>query len=140
MKRLKLAVGITTIILGVAGIGYGVYVAAHFYLGEEPHQPDIHAVCGDKKGVNHTLVIKHDTITPKEVNAQRCDTLTIINQDDKQRRLAFGEHTHHQSYDGVDGKLVGQNEQIMLTLTESGKFMIHDHFQDSVHAYFTVAE
>lgn len=140
MTRLKTALIIGAVVIGVTAIGYGVYVAAHFYLGEEPHQANAQVECGDKKGATHTIIIQHDAMAPSELAVHHCDTLTLVNQDDKQRRLAFGEHAHHQSYDGVDGKLIGKGEQISLTLTEEGEFMVHDHLQESVHAHFTVSE
>lgn len=139
MSILKIAALTGAILIGVAAIGFGVYTGATFYLDNKAHESDTVA-CDAVRGDVHMVIIKDNVATPEEIAAKRCDSLTIINQDDRQRRLAFGEHDHHSAYGGVEGKIVGKSEQLTVVLTEAGEFMVHDHFDDSVHAHFHVSK
>lgn len=89
-------------------------------------------------GVEHTITIANSVMRPEHVYAQRCDTLTIVNNDDITRRIAFGVHDSHQVYNGVSEKILVKGESLAITLTTTGEYHIHDHFHDETEAEFTV--
>jgi hypothetical protein len=91
-----------------------------------------------EKITKHTAIIEHDKVTPSHINAMQCDTLTIINKDDKERLIAFGTHDNHISYDGVSEQTVERGQHITVTLITTGNYLFHDHFEDEVKGTFSV--
>lgn len=49
--------------------------------------------------------------------------LTIVNAGDRVRKMAFGIHDHHQSYNGVTEKLLKQGEQLTITLNQPRRLL-----------------
>jgi hypothetical protein len=86
----------------------------------------------------HTARIKNDKVVPAHTEARRCDTLTIINLDDRDRIIAFGRHEHHTAYDGVTERYLNQEGKFSVTLIQPGTFRFHDHDDDIVQGTFTV--
>ena len=91
-------------------------------------------------GKSHRIVIQGDRMKPSQVHANLCDKLTIINQDNKTRLIAFGEHDEHKSYDGVSEKFLKKNQSLEVTLKRAGNFKFHDHLQEYLTGSFTVTE
>lgn len=94
----------------------------------------------NKPGPTHTVIIRGNIINPQHTEASRCDRLTIINEDDAARLMAFGNHDHHQAYDGVTEQLLKQGQSLTVTLKQTGTFTFHDHLHDEVEGSFTVAD
>lgn len=94
--------------------------------------------CSSRQQVNHTFHITNNAFTPAVIHATQCDTLTVINQDNKERLLAFGQHDQHMPYDGVSERVLHAGESFQVTLVQNGEFIIHDHLQDETEATFTV--
>jgi len=90
-------------------------------------------------GVHHEVTIRQGKPSTFEVDGHLCDTLTITNEDDRLRLMAFGIHSHHQAYDGVVEKLLAQGKSLTVTFDQLGRFTYHDHLEDSVQGYFTVS-
>lgn len=86
----------------------------------------------------YTVNIENDKMTPEHTNAKRCDTLVIVNLDDQQRIIAFGQHDKHVAYDGITEHYLSQNGKFDVTLIQPGDFLFHDHAQEEVQATFTV--
>jgi hypothetical protein len=137
MARFKKVVLILAIVATLAASVFGVSAAAKFYLGGA-EQRSATALCGDRRGTPRTVTILDGQLSRTDVSAQLCDELIIINKDAVQRRLAFGAHDHHVTYDGADGRLIGQGETLSLVLTKKGEFSFHDHFDEAVHGHFSV--
>lgn len=91
-----------------------------------------------QKGTPHKVVISDDKMSPREVTAKRCDTLTIVNSDDITREIGFGDHDHHVAYDGTAQKILRHNESVTITLVKTGHYHFHDHFHDEVEGEFSV--
>lgn len=87
---------------------------------------------------NHLVVVQNNIVNPALTTAQRCDTLTIKNADNKIRLIGFGEHDRHQAYDGVAQRQLKANESFTITLYKKGTFSFHDHYQDEAQGSFTV--
>ncbi len=84
------------------------------------------------------VTIYNNRVTPLTTTAKLCDTITIINKDPATRLIAFGVHDKHESYDGIEEKLLKSNKSFTFTLDETGKFLFHDHDDDSVRGTFIV--
>lgn len=132
-KQLTFGVALVAIATGV--ILGTVYASSH-YLAQADHQPQ--AVSCRQTGANHKVTITNDKLSATHVQAALCDTLTIINQDDTTRNMAFGQHTHHQPYDGITEKLLTKGQSLTVTLDQAGTYTFHDHYHDEVAGEFTV--
>lgn len=108
------------------------------------NEEGIYEIDGEKTGAcrgqhtNHQVSISGNAITPSQVTAKQCDTLTFMNKDNATQNIVFGEHNEHVSYagEGVHVLRAGKNETI--TLSETGTFKFHDHLNPDVYGYFTV--
>jgi len=89
-------------------------------------------------GQRHEVAIRQDHIIPEHTVAQRCDQLIITNYDDKLRLISFGEHDHHIPYAGVSETTLAQSQSLKLTLSQTGTYLFHDHYQDEVAGSFSV--
>lgn len=87
---------------------------------------------------NHIVTIKDSKFTPAVIQAQRCDTLTFVNEDDVEREITFGQHNQHVSYGGEDHIILDDGRPETITLNETGDFIIHDHREPSVGGSFIV--
>lgn len=94
--------------------------------------------CQENKA-NHIITISDSAVSPTEVQAKRCDTLTFINDDTKYREITFGQHLEHVSYGGEDYVVLDDGRPETITLNESGAFTFHDHREPSVAGRFLVA-
>ena len=94
--------------------------------------------CARQQQDNHNIIIQNGVTTPSHVLARQCDLLTIINQDEEGREVAFGLHENHTPYDGVAEKYLVKDQSITVTLIQTGSFRVHDHIHDEVQATFTV--
>ncbi len=93
-----------------------------------------------RTGTAYEITIRDGAVSDTQVHAKRCDTLTITNEDDTIRDIAFGQHDHHVSYDGVSEKVLGKDQSISVTLDRTGSYHWHDHLHDEVEGYFTVID
>ena len=88
--------------------------------------------------VTHTVSVQGGKVSDPNIAAVLCEKLTIVNKDDETRLIAFGVHDRHTTYDGVSQRLVGQDEELTVTLNKVGTYHWHDHEHDEVEGYFTV--
>lgn len=93
-----------------------------------------------RKGKSHVVTIQNDLVWPSRTNATVCDSLTIINQDDKEREISFGPHDNHETYDGVYQKTLGRGQSLKIELNQLGVHRFHDHYNDNVAGYFNVSK
>jgi plastocyanin len=135
MKSTRLPIILIALLL----LGLGVYLAtsalADNYLTKRQSTGSL--ACS---GAHPTygVTIRKNTVRPAHVTARRCDKLTITNYDDVLREMAFGDHEHHQLYDGIFEQNLALNQSFTITLNKTGTYRFHDHFQDSVSGTFTV--
>jgi hypothetical protein len=140
MKQKILWVGMIVI---SGGFLWGVVYFSNLYLeqksGRGEHESKT-VSCRGIKGDGYIVTIANDRATPLTTDARLCDTLTIINKDAGTRLIAFGVHDKHVTYAGVEEKLLKYNQSFTVTLRQSGKFIFHDHDNDTVRGNFTVRE
>jgi hypothetical protein len=131
-KKLQIF-GITAVaILALAAVVFG----AVLFTNNQSHADTVAACVAI--GSDRKVVIKNNTMTPDHVSAPRCDKLTITNNDDINRLIAFGPHEHHVAYDGVTERLLTPGQSLTVTLNQLGNFEFHDHLHDEVQGTFTV--
>jgi plastocyanin len=135
MKRISLQLILPTI--GVATVS-----AVAIYGLVRPSQPPAPVnkapITCRQTNINHTVIIQDDKVSPNHTDGHLCDTLTIKNLDSVTRFIAFGQHDHHQPYDGITKDTLNQNESFTITMDQAGEFMFHDHAHDEVEGTFSV--
>jgi len=90
-------------------------------------------------GESHIVTIRGGEVSPLYTKAQKCDTLTIINNDDE-REITFGSHPDHSSYAGETELAIRKGRSKTITLSEVGTYQFHDHLQPGTAGQFTVSE
>ncbi len=138
MKNLKI-VGLVAGFIVVAAL---VLAGAWKLSGQFEHKQDIAnkptiAKCA-QKGQQHIVILKNDKATPSHTDGKLCDTLKITNEDATGRLVAFGQHDHHQPYDGVTEQGLEKEQSLTVTMNKTGTFEFHDHIGDIVKGNFTV--
>jgi hypothetical protein len=89
-------------------------------------------------GAHHTVVIQQARMSVPKLQADRCDRLTIKNLDPETREIGFGDHDHHEAYDGVSEKILRQGDSLTITLRATGEHHYHDHYHHETEASFVV--
>jgi hypothetical protein len=127
-------------VITLALVGCGVFIGAR-YASEHflSHTQKVSStVQCTRQPTVHTVTIQNSQVFPVHTQAALCDTLTIINDDNILRLMAFGEHENHQAYDGITEKLLEQGQNLTVTLNQAGTFKFHDHLHDAIQGDFTV--
>lgn len=88
-------------------------------------------------GENHIVTIKNDEVLPLMTIAKKCDTLSIVNNDDE-REIVFGAHPNHDVYAGETELVIRTGRSKTITLSEVGSFQFHDHLQPGTSGQFIV--
>ncbi|MCA9332413.1 hypothetical protein KDA00_00910 [Candidatus Saccharibacteria bacterium] len=131
----KLRVGAVVTLFAIIAMGaiYGGFYMYDHYLSKSNTEIQCETI-----GEEHVVVIEGDTVIPNHTDAKLCDTLTITNNDDKQRLVAFGFHDKHIYYNGIEEETLAKGDSLEVTLNEAGTFNFHDHLQEEVEGNFTV--
>lgn len=88
---------------------------------------------------NHQVTIKNGLVRPLHTRANKCDTLTFINEDKVTRNIAFGPHLQHIPYAGETELAALAGRSVTLTLSQAGTYTFHDHSHEETAGDFTVA-
>lgn len=89
---------------------------------------------------SHVVKIKDGIVTPGYVNADRCDTLTFVNEDSEERKVAFGLPPAKESYGGEHEILLQPDEPETITLNQPGDFIFYDDLNPMLTGGFSVSE
>jgi cytochrome o ubiquinol oxidase operon protein cyoD len=109
------------------------------------NEEGIYQIDGKKTGAcqgvhaNHVVTIKNSQLSPLYTAAQKCDTLTFINEDKVIRQIAFGAHPHHDIYAGESELVIPKGKDKTITLSEPGTYQFHDHLHEEIAGNFTVS-
>lgn len=129
------------VVIAIIGVGVvigGVIYLSAKYLDKQTRNTAANVDCIGKTGVNHEVVIENDVVVPKVTNGKLCDTMTITNKDDKEREMAFGQHSNHVAYDGITEQELAKDKSLTVTFNKTGEYIFHDHHQDTVRGTFVV--
>ena len=138
MKQLKIYGLMAGLLVVAGGVAMGTSALAGHYLNAQDAASNAKLATCQKRGAAHTVVIQNNKATPEHTDGKLCDTLTITNEDNQNRLMAFGPHEHHQPYDGVAERILGQGQSFTVTMNEAGTYYFHDHIGDIVKGRFTV--
>jgi cytochrome o ubiquinol oxidase operon protein cyoD len=87
---------------------------------------------------NHQIIIKDGQVNPLYTYANKCDTLTIINQDSGVRHIVFGANSSSQAYAGENKITTSKGRGETITLSQPGTYQLHDQDQSAIAGYFIV--
>jgi cytochrome o ubiquinol oxidase operon protein cyoD len=88
---------------------------------------------------DHTVVIEDSIVRSGHVEAKRCDTLTLKNNDETDRTFIFNMKDSTVSYGGLDEVVVKHGKSKIITLNETGEFSFRDSFDHGTMGSFSVA-
>src|SRR5687767_10120679 len=94
--------------------------------------------CPGDTGVNHKVELKNNTVSPRHIDAQLCDTITLTNLDSTTHEIRFGAPEKRETYAGEDGKTIRPGRNKAFPLTELGAHEFYDPTQSQISGYFTV--
>jgi hypothetical protein len=114
----------------------GAYLSAAVFQPKPLGKSETSTCSGNQQ--THSVEIKNNAITPSRITAKLCDTLQVTNKDEKYRLIAFGEHENHRPYNGISEKGLAKDQSFSVRLNQSGNFLFHDHFDESLRTDFTV--
>lgn len=110
------------------------------------NEEGIYEIDGKKTGAcqgkhnNHQIMFMDGAVTPTTTNADKCDTLTFINHENKTVIVGFGDHAGHTPYAGVTEYDIPPGRNKTITLSETGNFTFHNHLDVETNGSFTVRE
>lgn len=87
---------------------------------------------------NHKVTFVGGQVSPVIIVANKCDTLTFINEDATEREITFGTHPNHSAYAGEVELIVRPGRSKTINLSEVGTYQFHDHLQPEMAGGFTV--
>lgn len=133
-------------------IGASLFIMDNLYRNMSPaevttrlaQEEGISQVGGEKTGAcqenkdGHIITISDGKTSPTYIRARLCDTLTFVNEDDREREITFGSHPEHGSYGGMYEVSVSSRRTETITLNQSGNFVFHDHLDPNVTGNFSV--
>ena len=134
-RRLKIVCIISASVLFSLALTYGAVRFVMTYMDNQ--YTSLHEGCAPRQK-NHLLTVQNNVVTPSNIVADRCDTLTVKNMDTVNRMMAFGVHEKHVAYDGIEEKELSTGQSYTVTLVQKGSFKIHDHMDEEVGATFQV--
>lgn len=136
----------------IIAVGGSLFIMDNLYRNMSPQEvtkrlaqeEGISQVGGEETGAcqeikdSHIVTIKDGKVRPIHTEAQLCDTLTFVNEDDQEREMAFGSHPDHEGYGGIYEVLVSNRRPETITLNQTGHFAFHDHMDPGVAGHFSV--
>lgn len=135
-------------------VGGSIFIMDNLYYNMSPQEvtkrlaqeEGISQVGGEETGAcqkikeSHIVTIKNGQVSPMRTEAHLCDTLTLINEDDRVREITFGAHPRHDSYGGEAEKILRKGRPKTITLNQAGEYTFHDHLEPEATGHFSVAE
>lgn len=133
-------------------VGGSLFIMSHLHYNMDSAQTakqlaeseGIAQVEGNKTGAchdiktNHQIIIVHGAISPTQITAHLCDTLSFTNQDSVTRTIAFGTYTKPAPYVGQTGVIMRKGLSETITLNQTGTFTFYDNLSHDLTGSFTV--
>lgn len=89
---------------------------------------------------DHTVTFENGMANPSFVLAERCDSITFVNEEDVKREIVFGLPPEFQSYGGEFEVLVAKGHPEAITLNQTGTFVFRDRLDPTLIGQFSVEE
>jgi cytochrome o ubiquinol oxidase operon protein cyoD len=87
---------------------------------------------------NHVVEIKNNQFSPKHLNASKCDTLTLRNEDSVNRMMDFGVPPQNIPYAGQRELSLPKNYNQTIILSKTGTYQFYDSLHPTVTGSFSV--
>lgn len=116
------------------------------YILRQSQEENIAQIGGKETGActelknSQIVTVRADMVTPNIIEAQRCDTLTFVNETDAEHIFKFGTYPENTSYGGLFEILVETDGSEPVTLNEAGQFTLYDEVNPDKVIYLNVAE
>jgi hypothetical protein len=99
--------------------------------------PSANATC---PGGHHISVRLGDSgFSDAIIRAHRCDELTVSNPGSSAHQVGFGQHPYDLDYAGYHQHVIVSGGHIVISLTTTGHFPLHDHFDPEHSATLEVS-
>lgn len=135
-------------------IGASIFIMDNLYRTMSPKEfiirqsqsENIAQISGNETGAcvelrkTHNITINGGVSSSNIIEAERCDTISFINEDQIDHEIAFGEHPEDPSYGGLFELFVESGETEIMTLNETGEFILHAHSSPDILINLLVAE
>lgn len=89
---------------------------------------------------SHMVMAMDGTMSPKHIEAKRCDTLVFMSHDNANHTFAFGTPERTESYGGMFEVSITPARSKTITLNQTGSFHFYDSSNHTLAATFTVNE
>lgn len=89
---------------------------------------------------NHQITLNDDTINPVHTYADKCDTLTFVNEDITAQKIMFGQPEQPTAYAGLSDITARDDRNKTITLSESGSYRFYSESNQEISGFLTVAE
>jgi cytochrome o ubiquinol oxidase subunit IV len=86
----------------------------------------------------HNVIIRDGIVSPALTDAQYCDRLVFINDDDIVRDITFGSSVKSESYGGESNVVVRKGRAKTIILNQQGTYQFRDDLSPEVTGVFTV--
>lgn len=138
----------------VVTIGASLFIMDNLYRNMSPQEvttriaqeENISQIHGQETGAckvvkeSHVVTISRGQPSPLRIEAERCDSLTFVNDDEQKRVIIFGSESDPWSYGGIYEVAVSKGHPETITLNETGEFTYTDNLDPYVTGYFTVLD
>lgn len=138
----------------VITVGASLFIMDNLYRNMSPdevirrqaQEENISQIGGEETGAckvardNHVITISHGRVRPLHTEAERCDSLTFINEDDQEREIVFGVYPKNTGYGGIFEVPLKNGRPETVTLNEAGDFNFYDHHSPEATGSFTVTQ
>lgn len=137
----------------VITIGASLFIMDNLYRNMSPNEliqrlaqrEGIYQVGGNETGAcaenrkNHVVSVIQGVVTPTNLQAGLCDTLTFVDYGGAAREFNFGVYPESESYGGEYEVKIGGGRPETITLNQSGVFSFYDALDPSIAGSFSVA-
>ena len=140
-----------TIILVVVG---SIWIMSHLnynmvnsdvskYLAEKE---GIYQIAGEETGacqgigLKHTITISNSMTSPMQIEAKKCDSITFLNEDGKERKIRFGSPPQSGTYGGQYEVTLRPERGKNVILNQAGTYKYYDYLEPDVTGGFTVTQ
>jgi cytochrome o ubiquinol oxidase operon protein cyoD len=141
-----------TVVLVAVVVGGSVFIMNNLHYNMSPtdkikklvNDEGIYQVSGSLTGAckevktNHKVYIIDGVVVPSVISANKCDSLSFINEDEDLKIITFGIYPERAAYAGEIEIEVESGKSETLTLSDSGTFNYYDQVETKTLGSFTV--
>lgn len=107
------------------------------------HEEDSHhatSQCVGDLSKNFDLVFGDTSVSPSQLNVNKCDQINVRNNGSAPVELAMGPHAHHIHIEGFEETVLNHGQSYSFRLSQLGTYAIHDHENENLKANIEVKD